>query len=106
MIYVFNKIDDPSGARSAKRLLRRFPNVAAVSAKTGEGMETLFDVISECLKDRTEELQLSVPLSEGQLLALLQERGVILESNYDGGTAELRVRVSHHLAAHCAQYVV
>ena len=25
MMYVFNKIDDPSGARSAKRLLRRFP---------------------------------------------------------------------------------
>ena len=106
MIYVFNKIDDPSGARSAKRLLRRFPNVAAVSAKTGEGMEMLFNVIGECFKDRTEELQLSVPLSEGQLLALLQERGVILESNYDGGTAELRVRVSNHLAAHCAQYVV
>ena len=69
-------------------------------------MEMLFNGIGECFKDRTEELQLSVPLSEGQLLALLQERGVILESNYDGGTAELRVRVSHHLAAHCAQYVV
>ena len=66
MMYVFNKIDDPSGARSAKRLLCRFPNAAAVSAITGEGMETLFDGIAECLKERTEELQLSVPLSEGR----------------------------------------
>jgi GTP-binding protein HflX len=105
MLYVFNKIDDESGARAAKRLLRRFPNTAAVSAKTGEGMETLFEGIAECLKDRTEELQLSIPLSEGRLLALLRERGVILESNYDGGTAELRVRVSHQLAAQCACYV-
>ena len=105
MIYVFNKIDDQSGARAVRRLLRRFQNTAAVSAKTGEGMETLFDGIAECLKDRTEELQLSVPLNEGRLLALLRERGVILESNYDGGIAELRVRVSHQLAAQFSQYV-
>ena len=88
-----------------KRLLCRFPHAAAVSAITGEGMETLFDGIAECLKERTEELQLSVPLSEGRLLALLRERGVILESNYEGGTAELRVRVSPQLASQCARYI-
>ena len=68
-------------------------------------METLFDGIAECLKERTEELQLSVPLSEGRLLALLRERGVILESNYEGGSAELRVRVSPQIASQCTRYI-
>ena len=62
--------------------------------------------IGACLKGRTEELKLSVPLSEGRLLALLQERGVILASAYEGRTAELEVRVSPQLAAQCARFRV
>lgn len=106
MLYVFNKIDDEAGARAARRLEQRYPHTAAVSAKTGEGMDSLIAGIAACLKGRTEELKLSIPLSEGRLLALLQERGVILTSEYEGGTAELAVRVSPQLAAQCARFSV
>ena len=106
MLYVFNKIDEEAGARAARRLARRFPHTASVSAKTGEGMDSLMEGIGACLKGRTEELKLSVPLSEGRLLALLQERGVILASAYEGRTAELEVRVSPQLAAQCARFRV
>jgi GTP-binding protein HflX len=106
MLYVFNKIDTEYGRNAAKRLARQFPQSAAVSALTGEGIGSLFDKLADCLKGRKAEMRLSVPLSEGKLLATLQKNASILEQEYEGGTAELLVRVGPQLAVLCRPFAV
>ncbi len=105
MLYVFNKIDDEKGHNAAKRLMRQFPRSVAVSALTGEGIDLLFDELADCLKGRKVTLRLSIPLSEGKLIASLQKSASILEQDYEGATADLLVRVSPQLAAQCRPYV-
>ena len=105
LLYVLNKIDTEHGSKVAKKLIPRFKYVSALSAKTGEGLENFFEIISEIFKEKTIELDISVPLTEGRFLALLRERGVILESKYNESSAELRVRVSDQLASQCRFYI-
>jgi GTP-binding protein HflX len=106
MLYVFNKIDDEKGRSAAKRLARQFPKSSSVSALTGEGIDELFDELADCLKGRKVELRLSIPLSEGKLLAQLQKSASILEQEYEGSNADLLVRVSPQLAAQCRPFVM
>ncbi|MBN2162280.1 MAG: GTPase HflX [Pontiellaceae bacterium] len=106
MLYVFNKIDDEKGRNAAKRLARQFPKSTLVSAKTGEGMELLYDDLADCLKGRKVTLRLSIPLSNGKLIASLQKSASILEQDYEGGAADLLVRVSPQLAAQCREFEV
>ena len=106
MLYVFNKIDDEKGRNAAARLAHQFPKSVAVSALTGEGIDSLFDKLADCLKGRKVELKLSVPLSEGKLLASLQKSAAILEQKYEGANADLLVRVSPQLAAQCRPFEV
>ena len=105
LLCVLNKIDTEHGSKVAKKLIPRFKYVSALSAKTGEGLENFFEIISEIFKEKTIELDISVPLTEGRFLALLRERGVILESKYNESSAELRVRVSDQLASQCRFYI-
>jgi GTP-binding protein HflX len=104
MLYVFNKIDEEKGRNSAKRLIRQFPKSVAVSARSGEGIDELFDELADCLKGRKVEMKLSVPLSEGKLLSTLQKNASILEQEYEGANAELLVRVSPQVAAQCKPF--
>ncbi len=104
MLYVFNKIDDEKGHNAAKRLARQFPRSASVSALTGEGIDRLYDELADCLKGRKISMRLSIPLSEGKLIAALQKNASILEQDYEGACAELLVRVSPQLAAQCRPF--
>jgi GTP-binding protein HflX len=106
MLYVFNKIDQEKGAKAAKRLARMHPKSVAVSALSGEGIDLLFDELSDCLKGRKLTLRLSIPMNEGKLLASLQKSASILEQDYEGATADLLVRVSPQLAAQCSAFVM
>lgn len=106
MLYVFNKIDNERGRNAAKRLARLYTRSVAVSALTGEGIDWLFDELADCLKGRKVTLRLSIPLSEGKLLATLQKSAAILEEEYEGANADLLVRVSAQLAAQCGEFEV
>ena len=105
MLYVFNKIDQEKGRNAAKHLARMHPRSVAVSALEGEGIDRLFDELADCLKGRKTTLRLSIPLSEGKLIAALQKSASILEQDYEGGHAALLVRVSPQLAAQCKAFV-
>jgi GTP-binding protein HflX len=106
MLYVFNKIDTEKGKNAAKRLAHIYPKSVAVSALTGEGIDFLYDELADCLKGRKITLRLSIPLSEGKLLASLQKSASILEEKYEGPNADLLVRVSAQLAAQCRDFDV
>lgn len=99
MLYVFNKIDSEKGRNAAKRLAQLHPQSIAISALTGENIDSLYDALADCLKSRKLTLRLSIPLTEGKVLASLQKSAAILEQEYEGANADLLVRVSPQVAA-------
>lgn len=103
-LYVLNKIDKEEGARAAHRLSHRVGRSAAVSAVTGEGIENLLNELADSLKGDKLVMKLSIPLSEGRLLAQLRQSATVLEEKYEGESAELLVRVPAQMAARCEPY--
>lgn len=91
---VWNKIDLLS-AETRKVLAAqdaRSPDVFAVSAVTGEGLEALLSGVSEALdEDRTEE-DIFVPFADGRARARLHEEGIVLSEREAEGGHIVRVR--------------
>lgn len=106
VIHVFNKADKLNISSLRKKIFHRFQDVVIISAKKGEGFNSLFKVIKKILKDNKQELKLSIPLSEGKLLSTLKNHAVILNEKYKDSNAELLVRVSPSLASSCKEFRV
>jgi len=95
-IEVWNKIDalEPTDREALLNEANRREDVVAISALTGEGLDRLRDVISGKLREGSEIHRLSLPLNEGERLAWLHSRGEVLESEVDGETMQVSVRLS------------
>jgi len=81
-VVVVNKIDrvDPLGRR---RLANRFPDAPQVSARTGEGLDTLRAELARRFEDRWERVRLLVPYDQGGRLAELYALGTPIEERED-----------------------
>lgn len=97
-LLVFNKIDNLEMSEYARHWLARFENSIAVSAKTGEGFDAFFDELGSSLRPIRSLMDLQVPYEESGVLARLHEVGQILEKDYNGAKARLKVQVPPHLA--------
>jgi GTP-binding protein HflX len=70
--------------------------VVPISAMTGEGTDTLLDLLNDMLTGGAQILELTVPVSDGQRLAWLHAHGEVLreEPSDDGAALRLSVRLS------------
>ncbi|MGA1804346.1 GTPase HflX [Rhizobium sp. HT1-10] len=97
IIEVWNKIDrlEPEAHDAMMQKASTARNVIAVSAITGEGVETLMDEISGRLSGVLVEATIVVPLDKLALLPWLYSHGIVdgREDNEDG-TVSLDVRLS------------
>jgi len=68
-------------------LLDGFPNSVAISALTGEGMESLLARVEEMLEAQMARLDVLIPYELGELVDLFHRRGLIeLEEHTETGT--------------------
>ncbi len=77
VITVLNKIDrlaDPTAARNA---VERFPQAVAISARTGEGIEDLLDMLRSTLYETFSPILVRLPYQQGQLISLFHEFGQV-----------------------------
>lgn len=95
-LLLFNKIDAFADGEHARHWLARFPGSLAVSAKTGQGFDVLFDELGTALRPIRSLMDLTVPFEESGVLARLHEVGQVLERDYDGPQARLKVQVPPH----------
>tara|TARA_Y100001934_G_scaffold160262_1_gene191321 strand:- start:4047 stop:5333 length:1287 start_codon:yes stop_codon:yes gene_type:complete len=105
-LLVFNKIDLFERSGHANQWLARFENSFAVSAKTQEGFEGLFEELGAALRPIRRCLDLSVPHEDSAVMARLHEVGQVLEKDYNGEKAYLKVQVPPHLVAEFEPYVL
>jgi len=96
MIEVMNKIDlldSPARASLANHAVRNSQRVA-LSAATGEGCETLLELIDRRLETAARPIRLDIPLSDGRMLAWVYRHGEVLGRRDDNDAAHLSVRLS------------
>ena len=75
-IRVFNKCDAYLG------ILPHGENIACISARTGEGTQTLLDMISKTLARQNRRAVLHIPYTEGALTELLHRECAVLRTEY------------------------
>ena len=84
-VNVLNKIDRLPSHDDV--LLDGFPNSVAISALTGEGMESLLARVEEMLEAQMARLDVLIPYELGELVDLFHRRGLIeLEEHTETGT--------------------
>jgi GTP-binding protein HflX len=84
-LLAFNKADlDPEAAAV---LVKRHPGSVAFSARTGEGVDDLLDLVSTHLRAMQPVVELHVPYGRGDVLAAVHREGeVLVETHGEGGT--------------------
>jgi GTP-binding protein HflX len=103
---VFNKVDlvDPLRRR---RLANSFPGSLQISAREGEGLETLRERIAERFADRFRPVRLLVPYQDGRVLKELYDLGAPIEERADRPDGVLvRARLPERELSRYARYLI
>jgi GTP-binding protein HflX len=91
-VLALNKVDRVRGSERA-RLATRYPGSAAVSALTGEGLEGLLDSIGAAAPDPPVEVQVLIPWSRGDLVAMLYREAEVLKAEAEPDGTRVHARV-------------
>lgn len=91
-IYVYNKADLAGVNYPAVD-----KNNIWLSAKEGEGLDELIELVRKEVFDDYEKLQLLIPYERGELVSFLNEKATILETKYeeDGTLLNVELRLEH-----------
>lgn len=90
-LFVLNKCDLIETPEYARQVREYFTPSIVVSAKTGEGMAELIAFIDERSLLRKRTVRLRISAGDGKRLALLNQVGLVQDTEYDGGDALVRV---------------
>ena len=104
-LIVFNKIDlADSTQRMALRGME--PRSIGVSARTGEGMEELMQIIASLLPEPNVEIAALIPYDRGDLVSRLHLNSRIMVLDYREGGTFVRAMVKPEMAAELSDYRV
>ena len=88
-LLVVNKADvAPGGAR---RLAERHPGSCVVSARTGEGIDSLLEALATELRSADRRVVLRVPFDRGDVLAAVHREGEVVDERHGEGATVLEV---------------
>lgn len=106
VITVLNKQDQVKEPSRIEAFERSYPPAAAISAKTGQGLSTLYARIGDQLKLLlVEPTRLRIPAEKSELIAELYREGQVLRRGQTDGMVELTLRVPARLSAAVSPYI-
>ena len=91
-VLALNKVDRLQGSERA-RLARRHPGSAPVSALTGEGLSGLLEILAQATPDPPVEVQVLIPWSRGDLVAMLYREAEVLKADAEPDGTRVLARV-------------
>lgn len=106
IITVFNKSDLIKDQYELRQLIAFTPNSCYMSAKTGEGVRYLEDLICKVVTQMMNHMELMLPYDRGDLLALCHDRGRVLEQDYRAEGVYVDVELTPELAGRLSQYAI
>jgi len=101
---VFNKIDQLSARNGNLHCLREHTRAVAVSAKTGEGLDTLQAELGSMLRPVRTSMDLRIPVTDGATIARVRAIGQVDEENYVGDSVHLKARIPPHARGKFTQF--
>ena len=103
IIAVFNKCD--VAPPLSPRPEGNYTDYICVSAKSGEGMENLIELLHDTLPGKKKEIEVLIPYSESRISAMLHDGEVILEESYEADGTKIRLMADEALYARLRNYI-
>ena len=91
-LIAFNKCDTVDGG-VVRQLLERHEGSQAISASSGDGIESLLLAVGDRLRHLTEVTELRIPYSRGDALAAVHREGEVLSETHDDDGTVVRARL-------------
>ncbi len=104
IIAVFNKSD--VAPPLSPRPEGNYTDFISVSAKSGEGMEELVELLHDALPGKKKEIEVLIPYSDSKTAATLHDGEVILEESYEAEGTKIRILADEALYARLRNYIV
>ena len=104
IIAVFNKCD--VAPVLSPRPEGNYTDYISVSAKSGEGMEELTELLHDALPGKKVRIEVLIPYSDSKTAALLHEDEVILEESYEAEGTKMVLLADAALYARLKEYVI
>ena len=104
-LIVVNKVDAMT-EDDVLTLRRALPGAVWVSARTGEGIEQLREIVSARLPHPDVEVDVLVPYDRGDLVARVHRDGEVLSEEHEAAGTRLTARVDGALAAALERFAV
>jgi GTP-binding protein HflX len=105
MLTVLNKIDLVEDRTHLRALENHFPEAVCVSVRTGEGLELLEQRLEDFIADRLARLDLSIPQSRADLIALAHQIGQVLSTEYEDDQVLITAVIPRRLQSRFAEFV-
>jgi GTP-binding protein HflX len=105
-VTALNKIDRLSGHALPVDRLDQFERAVPISARTGEGIEALLQVIEHELFESMVEVNIELPYNAGNFVNLMHEQGVVDQVDYRREVIAIKGRIPKHLKHTVAAYRV
>ena len=104
IIAVFNKCD--VAPPLSPRPEGNYTDFVSVSAKSGEGMDELVELLHDALPGKKKEIEVLIPYSDSKTAATLHDGEVILEESYEAEGTKIRILADEVLYARLRNYII
>ena len=104
VLTVLNKIDLVDDPQRLRALEAQFPEAVSISAKSGEGMDTLHHKFVDYLSRAVSRRRYRIPQHRGDLVSLLHAEAKVLETSYEGNDVLVEVLLSRELEGRLEAY--
>ncbi|MTD16539.1 GTPase HflX [Nakamurella sp. YIM 132087] len=102
-ILVVNKVDDADPA-TLMELRHQLPGAVFVSARTGEGIGHLREILAQALPEPAVEVTALIPFTEGSLVSRIHAEGTVLAETHVADGTLLSAKVHRDLAGQLLNY--
>ena len=106
IITVFNKSDLIKDQYELRQLVALTPDSCYMSARTGDGLNYLEDLICKVVARMMNRVELMLPYDRGDLLALCHDRGRVLEQDYRPEGVYVHAELTPELAGRLSGYTI
>lgn len=102
-LYVFNKIDKQM-AVDEELIVADFPNSVFISARTGEGIDTLKARLDEIISRQYETINLLVP-SKSELIKDIMQNAIVRKQEWGQGVVNIEAEIPKKMRSRLANYI-
>lgn len=104
IIAVFNKCD--VAPPLSPRPEGNYTDFVSVSAKSGEGMDELIEILHDALPGKKKQIDVLIPYSDSKTAAQLHDGEVILAESYEADGTKITLMADEALYARLREYII